>query len=142
MSFVNVIYGDAPVVPLLSAPKKIAIIGKATNFSGLIDNVGSAAQLTNDYAGQILETDSLYIATRDFIARNGNAASVICYALADSASQVTDVEFVGPKNGVNGTFYVPYSPADSYTNLEIYVNETLTSESGTEYTAGWYDVIG
>jgi len=141
MSFVNIIYGDAPVVPLLSAPKKIAIIGRATNFSGLIDNIGSAAQLTNNYPGLITETDSLYIATKDFIARNGGAASVVCYALAGSASQVTDVEFVGPKNGVNGTFYVPYSPADSYTGLEIYVNEALEPETGT-CAAGWYDVIG
>ncbi len=142
--YVNITPGTAPSVAAIRNQRKVVIIGKATAYSGIIDDIRDADALLGEEYG-LVTTDSAYIATKAFLSDVGGGAvsSVILYCIPSTSSEQTEEEFDGIKNGTNQTFVCQYSPLTGATDdRQFYLMQPATGSltSVTFPTGAWYKV--
>ena len=136
--YIKISYGAAPAVQKTVSERKVAVIGKCTAFSGVIDPVTSLTDLTDN---GVTSSDQLYNAVVDMISAVPNDVSIIAAGVPTTTSTVTNVEFNGDKNNSNLSYFLPYTPITTGTNPELYLSDTGYC-TGTLVTAtGWYDII-
>lgn len=139
---IQIYFGDAPAVPSIADQNNVVIIGKTASFSGIINNIGSIA----DVETYLLSTDPLYKAIDKFLGAVGGKSKVIAYAIPATAAEMDGEEFYGDKDGENLIFRNQYSPLSGVTTgQKFYLMQTgfmFVSGSGEfeALTGVWYDI--
>jgi hypothetical protein len=150
--YVNISPGTAPSVAAIRNQRKVAIIGRSTAYSGIIDDIRDADALLGSEFGLVV-TDPAYIATKAFLSDvgGGSVSSAILYCIPATTSEQTEEEFDGSKNGTNRVFTCQYSPLTGATDDRMfYLMQPATGHTslvcfptGIWYsiTSGWDDNV-
>lgn len=136
--FITIRDGETPASPVTADENNAMIIGKSSVIPS--DNPFLASDMGKFTSYNIPTTTAVYKAAQNYFTHANGNGGLWVYVVSGAAQTGLESMLEGPRDGSNTTFYSPYSPMLTISNVEanFYSSGWEVVATG-EYTTGEYD---
>ena len=134
MSFTKVSFVEPTSAVETPSNNKICIIGDGGTFSGVIDEVSTVNQLTDEGVGTATPLYKSVEYALECI--SSSDINVIAAGIPETGETYNNVEW--EESDDSGQYYTSYAPISSVSNAEILISQ---AQSGISGKTGWFDIV-